>query len=71
MLFEGYYIFGFQEFYKNLFCILVEVNKTMNGNNEDVPENLLDIFYTDSRVRDVMFAVVWNVLTWDENNSVN
>jgi hypothetical protein len=43
-LFEVYCIFGFGEFYKNLLCILVEVNKTMYGNNEDVPDKLLDIF---------------------------
>jgi hypothetical protein len=43
MLFEGYCIFGFWEFYKNLLCILVEVNKTMYGNN-DVPDKFLDIF---------------------------
>jgi hypothetical protein len=36
MLFEGYCIFGFWEFFKNFFCILTEVNKTMYGNNEDV-----------------------------------
>ncbi len=29
MLFEAYCIFGFWEFFKNLFCILMEVNKTM------------------------------------------
>ncbi len=44
MLFEGYCIFGFWEFYKNLLCILVEVNKTMYGNNQDVPNKLIDIF---------------------------
>jgi hypothetical protein len=38
MLFERYCIFGFREFYKNLLCILVEVNKTMYGNNEHVPD---------------------------------
>jgi hypothetical protein len=38
MLFESYCIFGFREFYKNLLCILVEVNKTMYGNNEGVPD---------------------------------
>ncbi len=37
MLFEGFCIFGFGEFFKSLFCILMEVNKTMHGNNEDVP----------------------------------
>ncbi len=38
MLFEAYCIFGFMEFYKTLFCILMEVNKTMQGSNEDVPK---------------------------------
>jgi hypothetical protein len=28
------------------------------------------IFYTDSRLRDDVFAVVWNVLVVDENDSV-
>ncbi len=44
MLFEGYGIFGFWEFYKKLLCILVEVNKTMYRNNEDNPDNFFDIF---------------------------
>jgi hypothetical protein len=43
MLFEAYSIFGFREFYKNLLCILVKVNKTVYGDNEDVPEKLLVI----------------------------
>jgi hypothetical protein len=71
MLFEGYCIFGFWESDKNLLCILVEVNKTMYGNNEDVPEKPLDIVYKDSHIRDVAFVVVWNVVAVDENNSVN
>ncbi len=71
MLFQGYCIFGFWVFYKNLLCIFVEVNKTMYGNNEDVPKNLLDNFYTDSCILDVAFAVVLNVLTSDEKDSVN
>jgi hypothetical protein len=29
MMFEGFCIFGFWEFFKNFFCILMEVNKTM------------------------------------------
>jgi hypothetical protein len=49
----------------------MEVNKTMYGNNEDVPQNLIDNFYPESWVRNVAFAVVWNVLVADENNSVN
>ncbi len=43
MLFEGFCIFGFWEFFKYFFCILMEVNKTMNGNNEDVPKRFLTI----------------------------
>jgi hypothetical protein len=38
MLFEGFLIFGFWEFFKNFFCILMEVSKTIYGNNEDVPK---------------------------------
>ncbi len=33
VLFEGFCIFGYREFYKNLFCILMVVNKTIHGNN--------------------------------------
>jgi hypothetical protein len=40
MLFEAYCIFGFQEFFKNLFCILMEVNKSMYGNKKDFPKLL-------------------------------
>jgi hypothetical protein len=48
MLFEGYCIFCLWEFYKKLLCILVGVNKTMYGNNEDVPEKRLVIFLLSS-----------------------
>jgi hypothetical protein len=48
MLFEGFCIFGYREFYKNLLCILMEVNRTINGNNEDVPDKLLDIILLGS-----------------------
>ncbi len=44
MLFEGFCIFGYREFYKNLLCILMIVNKTIYGNNGYVPDKLLDIF---------------------------
>jgi hypothetical protein len=47
----------------------MEVNKTMYGNNEDVPKQFLDNL--NPHIRDVTFAVVWNVLTADENKSVN
>ncbi len=49
----------------------MEVNKTMYGNNEDVQKNLLGNQYPESDIRDVTFAVVWNVLVADENKSVN
>ncbi len=39
LLFEGVCIFGYREFYKKMLCILMEVNKTIYGNNEDVPDN--------------------------------
>jgi hypothetical protein len=48
LLFEGYCIFGFGEFYKKQLCILVEVNKTMYGNNEDVPKKHMEIFLLGS-----------------------
>jgi hypothetical protein len=71
MLFEAYCIFGFREFFKNLFCILMEVNKTMYGSNEDISKKYLDNLYPESHIRDVTFAVVWNVLAADENKSAN
>ncbi len=48
MLFEGFCVFGYREFYKSLLCILMEVNKTIYGNNGDVPDKLLDIFLLSS-----------------------
>jgi hypothetical protein len=48
MLFEGFCIFGYREFYKKMLCILMEVNKTMYGNNEDIPDTILDIFILSS-----------------------
>jgi hypothetical protein len=44
MLFEGFCIFGYREFYKKMLCILMVVNKTIYGNNGYVPDKLLDIF---------------------------
>jgi hypothetical protein len=44
VLFEGFCIFGYREVWKNLLCLLMEVNKTIYGNNGDVPDKLLDIF---------------------------
>ncbi len=48
MLFEAYCVFSYWEFYKKMLCILMEVNKTMYGNNECVPGKLLDIFLLSS-----------------------
>jgi hypothetical protein len=44
MLFEAYCFFGYRRFCKKMLCILMEVNKTMYGNNECVPDKLLEIF---------------------------
>jgi hypothetical protein len=59
----------FLGFFINFFCILMEVNKTMYVNNEDVQKN--ENFYPESCVRIVAFVVVWNVFAAGENNSVN
>ena len=48
VLFEGFCIFGYREFYKNLLCILMVVNKTIYGNNGDVPDKLLNMFLSSS-----------------------
>jgi hypothetical protein len=48
VLFEGFCIFGYREFYKNLLCILMVVNKTIYGNNGDVPDILLIMFFLSS-----------------------
>jgi hypothetical protein len=56
MLFEGFCIFGFREFFKTFFCILMEVNKTMYGNNEDVPKMFFDNLYPESHLCDVCVA---------------
>jgi hypothetical protein len=40
VLSEGFCIFGYREFYKNLLCILMVVNKTIYKNNGDVPDIL-------------------------------
>ena len=42
MMFEGFCIFGFWEFFKTFFCMLLEVNKTMYGINKDVPNMFFD-----------------------------
>ncbi len=48
VLLEGFCIFGYREFYKKLLCILMVVNKTIYGNNGDVPDILLNMFLLSS-----------------------
>ncbi len=48
VLFEGFCIFGYREAYKNLLCILMEVNKIIYGNSGDVPDILLNMFLSSS-----------------------
>jgi hypothetical protein len=48
VLFEGICIFGYREANKNLLCILIVVNKTIYGNNGDVPDILLNMFLSSS-----------------------
>ncbi len=48
VLFEGFFIFGYRKLYKNLLCILMVVNKTIYGNNGDVPDILLNMFLSSS-----------------------
>jgi hypothetical protein len=71
MMFERFCILGNWEFFKNFFCIFMEVNKTMYGNNEDVPKTFFDNSFPESYLRDVTFAIVWNVVVADDSTSVN
>jgi hypothetical protein len=48
VLFEGFCMFGYREAYKNLLCILMVVNKTIYGNNGDVPDNPLNMFLSSN-----------------------
>jgi hypothetical protein len=48
MLFEDFCIFGYREFYNNFLCILMAVKKTIHGNNGDVPDILLNMFFLSS-----------------------
>jgi hypothetical protein len=49
----------------------MEVNKTMYGNNEDVPKTFFDDSFPESHLCDVTFAVVRNVIAADDSTSVN
>jgi hypothetical protein len=48
LLFEGFCTFGYREFYKKMLCILMVVNKTIYGNNGDVPDIFLNMFLSSS-----------------------
>ncbi len=48
VMFEGFYIFGYREAYKNLLFILMVVNKTIYGNYGDVPDILLNMFLSSN-----------------------
>jgi hypothetical protein len=48
VLFEGLCIFGYREVRKKLLCILMIVNKTVHGNNGDVPDIFLNMFLSSS-----------------------
>jgi hypothetical protein len=39
--------------------------------DEDFPKRFFDNLYSESDLRDVTFAVVWNIIEADENRSVN
>jgi hypothetical protein len=63
VLFEGFCIFGYREAYKTLLCILMVVNKTIHGNNGDVPDILLNMFLSSSPgIRNHMN---WRVVAFD------
>jgi hypothetical protein len=48
VLFEGFLYLWLQGSLQNLLCILMVVNKTIHGNNGDVPDKLLIMFLTSS-----------------------
>jgi hypothetical protein len=48
VLFEGFCIFCYREVWKNLLCSLMIVNKTIYGNNGDVPDIFLYMFLLSS-----------------------
>jgi hypothetical protein len=48
VLFEGFCIFGYREFCKKMLFTLMVVNKTIYGNNGDVPDILFYMFRSSS-----------------------
>jgi hypothetical protein len=48
MLFEDFCILGYMEFNKKMLGILMVVNNTIYGNNEDVLDSLLNMFLSSS-----------------------
>ncbi len=63
VLFEGFCIFDYREVWKILLCILMIVNKTIYGNNGDVPDIFLNMFLSSSPgIRNHM---IWRVVAPD------
>jgi hypothetical protein len=59
VLSEGFCILGYREAYKNLLCILMVVNKTIYGNNGDVPDIVFNMFFpSNPGIRNHMY---WQV----------
>ncbi len=48
VLFEDFCIFGYREVWKIFLCNLMIVNKTVNGNNGDIPDIFLNMFFLSS-----------------------
>jgi hypothetical protein len=44
-LLEGFCVFGYQEYYKNLLCTLVEAHKTIYGTGTPVQKKLTKMFH--------------------------
>jgi hypothetical protein len=47
---EALCLFGYREYYKNLLCILVEMNETFCGMKTPVPKTSMDIFNLSHQV---------------------
>jgi hypothetical protein len=60
MMFEGFCIFGFWEFLK-IFCMLMEVNKTMYGNNEDVPKKIFLTIFIQNHTYMMSHLQLWGM----------
>ncbi len=55
-------IFGYREFYKNLLCFLMELNKTIHGNNEDVSDKLWTFSFWVVQESEIIWIGKWEPL---------